>query len=135
MRLERHVGGLSAARKLQYLRDSGWKEEAGKWRGPAVEAEAFPLSRALHHQLTADLSAALGARGWKVGGYSERGYAKMVDPQDASECALPAALRRQARRDGCPVRELTYALFLAAVLTRPGKPSPRPSPSRGEGGP
>lgn len=116
MRLEKHVGGLSIERKRHYLLGSGWKEEDGKWRGPAVDAEAFPLAHALHHQLTADLSQALGARGWKVGGYSQRGYASMVDPKDASECSLPGALRRQARRDGCPVRELTYSLFLAAVL-------------------
>lgn len=118
MRLERHIGGLSSERKLAYLRDSGWREEDGAWRGPAAEAEAFPLARALHHQLTADLSHALAARGWKVGGFSQRGYAKMVDPQDESECSLPGALRRQARRDGCPVRELTYSLFLAALLKR-----------------
>lgn len=124
MRLERHVGGLSAERKLKYLREAGWTEEAGQWRGPAADAEAFPLARALHHQLTFDLSQALGARGWKVGGYSQRGYAKMVDPQDASECSLPAALRRQARRDGCPVRELTYSLFLAAMLKARSTGSP-----------
>ncbi len=126
MRLERHIGGLSAERKLQYLRDSGWKEQGGKWSGPAVDAEAFPLARALHHQLTADLSAALGSRGWKVVEYSQRGYAKLSDPKDESLCSLPGALRRQARRDGCPVRELTYSLFLASVLKR--TPSPQPSP-------
>ncbi len=118
MRLERHVGGLSKERKLTYLREAGWVPEGKQWRGPGVEAEAFPLSRALHHQLTADLCAALGGRGWKINGYSMRGYAQLVDPKDASTCALPAALRRQARRDGCPVRELTYALFLGAVLKR-----------------
>jgi len=118
MRLERHIGGLSSERKLQYLRDSGWKEDSGKWRGPAVEAELFPLARALHHQLTADLSAALGARGWRIVEYSQRGYARLADPKDESWCSLPGALRKQARRDGCPVRELTYSLFLAAVLKR-----------------
>ena len=118
MRLERHVGGLSAERKVKYLRESGWKEEAGKWTGLTPDSEAFPLSRALHHQLTADLSLALGKWGWKVGDYSQRGYAKLIDPKDESTCSLPAALRRQARRDGCPVRELTYSLFLAAMLAR-----------------
>ena len=118
MRLERHVGGLSAERKVKYLRESGWTEEDGSWRGPGPEAEAFPLARALHHQLTADLSAALGSRGWKVREYSQRGYVKLVDPQDESVCSLPGALRKQARRDGCPVRELTYALFLNAALKR-----------------
>jgi len=131
MRLERHVGGLSRERQVTYLREAGWKEEDGQWRGPGVEAEVFPQSRALHHQLTQDLSEALGARGWKIGAYSQRGYAKLVDPHDASACSLPGALRKQARRDGCPVRELTYSLFLAAVLRR--QPSPRPSPPRGEG--
>ena len=118
MRLERHVGGLSKERKLTYLREAGWLQEKNLWRGPGVEAEAFPLARALHHQLTADLCAALGTRGWKISGYSMRGYAQVVDPKDQSICAVPAALRRQARRDGCPVRELTYALFLDAVLKR-----------------
>ncbi|MDP1823242.1 MAG: hypothetical protein Q8L48_08375 [Archangium sp.] len=118
MRLERHVGGLSNERKVKYLRESGWREEGRTWRGPAVDAEAFPLSRALHHQLTSDLSEALSQWGWKVAEYSQRGYATMVDPQDESRCSIPAALRRQARRDGCAVRELTYGLFLAAVLKR-----------------
>lgn len=124
MRLERHIGGLSNERKLQYLRDSGWNEEAGKWRGPGVDAEPFPLARALHHQLTADLSAALGVRGWKIVEYSQRGYVKLADPKDSSSCSLPGALRRQARRDGCPVRELTYSLFLDAVLKRESPHAP-----------
>lgn len=118
MRLERHVGGLSLERKVKYLREAGWSEELGKWRGPGAEAEAFPIARALHHQLTKDLSEALGARGWKILEYSQRGYVKLSDPKDESSCSLPGALRRQARRDGCPVRELTYGLFLAAVLRR-----------------
>jgi hypothetical protein len=118
MRLEKHVGGLSAERKLSYLRAAGWREAEGKWRGPAADAEAFPLPRALHHQLTHDLTQALGLRGWKVKDYSERGFAKLIDPKDGSTCTLPGALRRQARRDGCPVRELTYGLFLNAVLKR-----------------
>ena len=118
MRLERHVGGLSLERKVKYLREAGWKEEEGQWRGPAVEAEVFPLARALHHQLTADLTEALRARGWKILEYSQRGYVKLMDPQDEASCSLPGALRKQARRDGCPVRELTYGLFLAAMLKR-----------------
>ncbi len=113
MRLERHVGGLSLARKVQYLRDTGWVEEEGTWRAPSADGEAFPLSRAVHHQLTADLCAALAPFGWKVGVYSQRGYARLVDPKDASSCSLPAALRREARRRGCPVGELTYSLFLS----------------------
>jgi hypothetical protein len=120
MRLERHVGGLSLERKVKYLREAGWKEEDATWRGPAAEAEAFPLSRALHHQLTADLTEALGSRGWKILEYSRRGYVKLVDPTDETACSLPGALRKQARRDGCPVRELTYGLFLAAMLRRNG---------------
>jgi hypothetical protein len=118
MRLERHVGGLSMERKTKYLREAGWREEGSLWRSSQVDAEACALSRALHHQLTADLSAALATRGWKVGGYSQRGYVKLVDPKDESSCSLPGALRRQARRDGCPVRELTYGLFLNAMLMR-----------------
>ena len=119
MRLERHVGGLSKARKLKYLAASGWVEEGEHWRAPGAEGEAFPLASALHHQLTADLAKGLGKFGWTVGGYSQRGYARMIDPQDASSCSLPAALRKQARRDGCPVGELTYGLFLAALLIAP----------------
>lgn len=117
MRLERHVGGLSMERKVKYLREAGWREEAGAWLGPAAGVEPVKLSRALHHQLTADLCRALGKWGWTVSGYSPRGYAKLVDPQDATACSLPAALRRQARRASCPVGELTYSLFLAALLT------------------
>ena len=120
MRLERHVGGLSKERQLTYLREAGWVLEQNLWRGPGIEAEPFPLSRALHHQLTADLCAGLGTRGWKISGYSMRGYVQLIDPKDESTCALPAALRRQARRDGCPVGELTYGLFLNAVLKRQG---------------
>lgn len=119
MRLERHVGGLSLARKLEYLAEAGWTKVAASWRPPDPDAETFPLARAVHHQLTADLCAALAPFGWKVSGYSERGYAKLVDPRDASECSLPAALRREARRRQVPVRELTYSLFLAARLVRP----------------
>jgi hypothetical protein len=118
MRLERHVGGLSKARAVAYLLASGWLEEGGAWRAPIADAEAVPLRRALHHQLTADLSRALEVRGWRVEGYSQRGYARLVDPRDASACSLPAALRREARRQGCPVAELTYSLFLAALLAR-----------------
>ena len=118
MRLERHVGGLSMERKTKYLHEAGWREEGSSWRSPEADAEPCTLSRAVHHQLTADLSAALGERGWKIGGYTQRGYVKLVDPKDQSSCSLPGALRRQARRDGCPVRELTYALFLNAMLVR-----------------
>ena len=118
MRLERHVGGLSMERKTKYLREAGWREEGSLWTSPQPDAEPCALSRALHHQLTADLSAALQERGWKVGGYSQRGYVKLIDPKDESSCSLPGALRRQARRDGCPVRELTYSLFLNVTLKR-----------------
>jgi hypothetical protein len=65
--------------------------------------------------LTIDLCAGLRARGWKVVGYSARGYAQLEDPRDQTQCSLPLALRRQARREQCPVREFTYALFLGAL--------------------
>ena len=110
------MGGLSKARKRAYLLASGWVEEDEQWRAPGAEGEAFALGRAVHHQLTADLAKGLGTFGWTIGGYSQRGYARMIDPQDQSPCSLPGALRRQARRDGCPVGELTYGLFLAALL-------------------
>lgn len=116
MRLERHVGGLSIARKEKYLSGSGWRKQERGWLSPAPDTEPLPLDKALHQQLTQDLSTALGASGWKVVGYSQRGYARMQDPADESQCSLPAALRKQARREGRPVGQLTYSLFLAALL-------------------
>jgi hypothetical protein len=116
VRLERHVGGLSIVRKEKYLTGSGWRKEQRGWMSPSPDTEPLPLNKALHHQLTFDLSTALGASGWKVGGYSQRGYAQMVDPVDETQCSLPAALRKQARREGRPVGQLTYSLFLAALL-------------------
>ncbi len=116
MRLERHVGGLGLARKVNYLQRRGWLEVEGKWQSPVPDSEPQALSRAVHHQLTQDLAAALGAHGWKIAGYSPRGYAQMEDPVDLTRCSLPAALRRQARREKRPVGELTYSLFLAAML-------------------
>ena len=116
MRLERHVGGLSVARKEKYLTGSGWRRDEDRWLGPTPDTEPLPINKAVHHQLTRDLSQALGAFGWKVVGYSQRGYARMQDPSDESLCSLPAALRKQARREGRPVGQLTYSLFLAALL-------------------
>ena len=68
---------------------------------------------------TAARSNALGLHGWKVVGYSSRGYAQLEDPADQSRCSLPAALRRQARREGRPVAQLTYSLFLSAMVDAP----------------
>ena len=116
MKLESHVGGLSIARKEKYLVGSGWKKGDGVWSSPAPDTEPLPLNKAVHHQLTHDLSKALSSSGWKVVGYSQRGYARMQDPSDESLCSLPAALRKQARREGRPVAQLTYSLFLAALL-------------------
>jgi hypothetical protein len=117
VRLERHVGGLSRERRTKYLRERGWSEETGQWRSPEVLGYGrLPLSKALHHQLTADLSAGLALSGWTVESYSDRGYARMVDPLGGSTCSLPAALRRQARREKRLVGEFTYALFLGALL-------------------
>lgn len=114
MKLERHVGGLSLARKAHYLRSRGWSEEERGW-----SSEIFglhPLSKAIHHQLTDDLSQALRQRGWQVLGYSERGYVQLRDGERGKPCSLPKALRTQARREQRPVAELTYLLFLAALL-------------------
>lgn len=122
MRLERHVGGLSLARKVEYLTASGWSREGSAWRPADPDAELFPLARAVHHQLTADLCKALARFGWSVSGYSPRGYAQLVDPRDGSSCSLPSALRREARRRKVPVRELTYSLFLAARLEAQPRP-------------
>ena len=116
MRLERHVGGIGLARKVNYLKGRGWREVDGKWLTTTAEAEPLPINRALHHQLTHDLAQALSAYGWKISGYSPRGYAQLEDPLGLKPCSLPAALRRQARREKRPVAELTYSLFLAALL-------------------
>ena len=118
MRLERHVGGLSLARKANYLRARGWREEQGRWVSDLFGPQ--PLARALHHQLTDDLSQALCQRGWQVAGFSERGYVQMRDGAHGKTCSLPKALRTQARREKRPVAELTYALFLAALLEAEG---------------
>jgi hypothetical protein len=115
MKLARHVGGLSQARKLNYLLARGWHEEDGGWRCPRRSENAWPLAKAIHHQLTEDLCLGLSPSGWTVESYSPRGYARLQDPKDSSLCSLPAALRRQARREQRPVAELTYVLFLAAL--------------------
>lgn len=128
MRLERHVGGLGTARKEKYLLGSGWRKEDERWSSPEPGAEPVLLNKAVHHQLTYDLTRALGALGWQVAGYSPRGYARMLDSFDGSECSLPAALRKQARREGRPVGQLTYSLFLAALL----EPNDRRSASQGK---
>ena len=114
MKLERHVGGLSLARKARYLRARGWQEEDGGWVHPVFGR--VPLAKAVHHQLTDDLSQALRARGWEVVGFSQRGYVQLRDGERGGPpCSLPKALRTQARREGRPVAELTYLLFLAAL--------------------
>ncbi|HEX8697670.1 MAG TPA: hypothetical protein VF815_02425 [Myxococcaceae bacterium] len=114
MKLERHVGGLSLARKANYLRARGWHEAEHGWHSAIFGT--LPLAKALHHQLTDDLSQALRKRGWQVVGFSERGYVQLRDGERGKPCSLPKALRTQARRDKRPVAELTYELFLAALL-------------------
>ena len=113
MKLERHVGGLSMARKANYLRARGWREEDGGWFH--LDFGHFPVAKAIHHQLTRDLSAALCRSGWEIAGYSERGYVKLRPPAGGKVCSLPAALRAQARAEKRRVGELTYELFLAAI--------------------
>ncbi len=118
MRLERHVGGLSLARKRRYLEARGWRETPEGFRCERHLDLAFPLARALHHQLTEDLTQALVPLGWEIAGYSPRGYVKLRDrqaPRDPT-CSLPKALRIQARREKRKVGELTYSLFLAAFV-------------------
>ena len=116
MRLERHVGGLGKARKEKYLFGRGWSQQDGAWVSTVPDSEPQTLNKALHHQLTHDLGKALEAHGWKIIGYSPSGYAQLTDPLGLKPCSLPAALRRQARREKRPVAELTYSLFLAAML-------------------
>ncbi|HET9450242.1 MAG TPA: hypothetical protein VFO83_05145 [Aggregicoccus sp.] len=122
MKLERHVGGLSRARKANYLRARGWREEQGRWVSAIFGTQ--PLARALHHQLTDDLSQALVRLGWQVVGFSERGYVQLRDAAHGKPCSLPKALRTQARRERRPVAELTYSLFLAALLAEPSSDEP-----------
>ena len=117
MKLERHVGGLSLARKANYLRTRGWLEEERGWHSTIFGT--LPLAKALHHQLTDDLSQALRKRGWQVVGFSQRGYVQLRDGEHGKPCSLPKALRTQARRDKRPVAELTYELFLTALLESP----------------
>ncbi|RKG76987.1 hypothetical protein D7W79_16465 [Corallococcus exercitus] len=118
MKLERHVGGLSLARKVNYLRARGWREDAEGWSSERFRP--VPIARAIHHQLTDDLSRALCGMGWQVLGYSPRGYVQLRDGERGQACSLPKALRLQARRERRPVAELTYALFLAALLETEG---------------
>jgi hypothetical protein len=118
VKLERHVGGLSLARKAHYLRTRGWSETERGWQSPIFGT--LPLAKALHHQLTDDLSQALRKRGWQVLGFSERGYVQMRDGEHGKPCSLPKALRTQARREKRAVAELTYSLFLAALLEDEG---------------
>ncbi len=118
MKLERHVGGLSLARKANYLRARGWREEDGGWSSAIFGL--LPMAKAVHHQLTDDLSQALRKRGWLIAGFSERGYVQMRDGERGKPCSLPKALRTQARREKRPVAELTYELFLAALLEAEG---------------
>ncbi|MDY7232580.1 hypothetical protein [Hyalangium rubrum] len=114
MKLERHVGGLSLARKSHYLRARGWQEDARGWHNAIFDP--VPLNKAVHHQLTDDLSQALCKRGWQVVGFSERGYVQMREGEGGKPCSLPKALRAQARHEKRLVGELTYSLFLAALL-------------------
>jgi hypothetical protein len=116
MKLERHVGGLSRARKESYLARRGWEEAQGEWSCARMGLGPEPLKRAVHHQLTEDLSRALALSGWRVAGYSPRGYVQLEDSLGKRVCSLPGALRVQARREQRKVADLTYSLFLAAVL-------------------
>ncbi len=116
MKLERHVGGLSLARKVSYLTRRGWAEAEGEWTCAERALGPVPLKRAVHLQLTDDLCRALAPAGWTVVGYSPRGYAQLQDSKGTRACSLPAALRRQARREGRLVADFTYSLFLAVML-------------------
>jgi len=114
MKLERHIGGLSLARKANYLRRRGWREVEGRW--VTAPFGVHPLARAIHHQLTRDLSEALSRLGWRVLGHSKRGYAQLRHGECGPACSLPKALRIQARFEKRPVAELTYTLFLAVII-------------------
>lgn len=116
MKLERHVGGLSRARKENYLRARGWQQAETSWSCARLGLEDVPLPRAVHHQLTEDLATAMVALGWEIVGFSERGYVKLRSASGGAPCSLPKAMRLQARKEKRPVAELTYSLFLAALV-------------------
>ena len=116
MRLERHIGGMGLARQRRYLRLRGWLDDHDGWQHPQHSFAPQPLSRALHHQLTHDLTHALARWHWRVVSYSQRGYAQLLDRVSARQHSLPSALRIEARRQGQKVADFTYALFLAAVV-------------------
>jgi len=107
---------MGKARQANYLHLRGWEESESGWACARLMAEDQRLSRALHHQLTEDLCAALVALGWSIIDYSAKGYARLKDPLTGTPCTLPKALRLQAKREGRKVAELTYSLFLAATL-------------------
>ena len=109
-------GSRASARPITRAR--GWREEEDGWFSDIFGL--LPMAKAIHHQLTDDLSQALRERGWQVLGFSERGYVQMRDGERGKPCSLPKALRTQARREKRPVAELTYALFLAALLGAEG---------------
>lgn len=106
---------MGRARQENYLVARGWRQQQNTWSSPRFE-EPVPIQRALHRQLTFDLAAGLAPHGWRITGYSPRGYAKLSDPVKGDSCTLPGALRRQAKREGRKVADLTYALFLAAIV-------------------
>jgi hypothetical protein len=124
VKLERHVGGLSVFRKRNYLLARGWRVSHEGWTCARHTEEPQRLSRALHFQLTEDLTAGLARSGWRVEGYSPRGYARLTDPEGKGSCSLPAALRRQARREKRKVAEFTYLLYLAAATGLDAEPGP-----------
>ena len=67
-----------------------------------------------------DCAALAVSLGWQVVGFSERGYVQLRDGERGKPCSLPKALRIQARRERRPVAELTYSLFLSALLETEG---------------
>ncbi len=99
------------------MRQRGWTSVEKGWQHERTLDEVYPRTRALHHQLTFDLTQALARWQWRVVGYSQRGYAQLEDGVTGESHALPSALRVEARRQGQPVRDFTYALFLAAAVS------------------
>ena len=118
MRLERHVGGMGEARQQRYLQTRGWQLTEKGWHHPGRQTDTHSLSRALHHQLTKDLSESLAQWKWAVLSYSQRGYARLQDATTGKDHSLPSALRVEAKRQKQKVADFTYALFLTAVTER-----------------
>src|ERR1700681_3348691 len=106
---------MAIEKKVAYLEARGWRRDGSRWLNPVPMTDPVNLKWAVHHQLTEDLASGLAAYGWKGVEYSDRGYARLLDRVTGDSCALPEALRRQARREKHLVRPFTIDIFAKAM--------------------